>query len=330
MSLSPNQITIAITVYNRRQYIKQAIASAVNQNCRVQVMVVEDCGPDPDLEKFVKAEFGGAIQYIRNPLRRGLFGNWNACLELCRTEWISILHDDDYLAPCFIQAIIDLSNKGPGCSLYFGTVAVVDAHGNIEARPETRAVKGDWMHRDLNDVLYAPFFFPGHVFPVEAARHLGGFRESSFLAGDWEMWAKLIAAGGSAQTAQIVAFCRDHGGAEKGTNQVIRQGRLQAASLVQHKRVLALFPIPRRFDRRALLRTSPFSSRFLLRYACFLTPRLLHYNIGLFLLSKPPHFGYRLFQICARLGGSFFVRTASRFWNRTNAQPEQGEFQSLR
>jgi len=113
MCVAADQITIAITVYNRRQYLKQAIASALDQSRPVRVIVVEDCGPDKELEAWVKAEFGSRIDYVRNPTRRGLFGNWNVCLELCRTEWISILHDDDFLAPVFVEAIIGLGPGGP-------------------------------------------------------------------------------------------------------------------------------------------------------------------------------------------------------------------------
>ena len=70
MSVSAEQITIAVTVFNRRKYVKHAVASALNQTAPVRVMVVEDCGPDPGLQDFVRQEFGTRIQY-RNPRRRG-------------------------------------------------------------------------------------------------------------------------------------------------------------------------------------------------------------------------------------------------------------------
>ena len=49
--LSPKDTTIAITVYDRRVYIGEAIRSALAQRCqeRPQVIVVEDCGPDAGL-----------------------------------------------------------------------------------------------------------------------------------------------------------------------------------------------------------------------------------------------------------------------------------------
>ena len=46
MSISADQITIAVTVYNPRQYLVQAVERALNQTVPVKVMVGEDCGPD--------------------------------------------------------------------------------------------------------------------------------------------------------------------------------------------------------------------------------------------------------------------------------------------
>src|SRR5207237_4074220 len=101
MIVTPDDITIGITVFNRRKFLREAIASALDQKFPVRVIVLEDCGPDPGMQSFVEQEFGTRVEYIRNPRRRGLFDNWNACLEHCRTGWLSILHDDDMLTPAF-------------------------------------------------------------------------------------------------------------------------------------------------------------------------------------------------------------------------------------
>ena len=321
MSLLANQITIAVTVYNRRQFIKQAIASALNQSVPVRVVVVEDCGPDPTLASLVKNEFGPRIEYIRNPTRRGLFGNWNACLDVCATEWITILHDDDFLAPEFIEAMIELERESPGCALYLGRTLNVNERGEPTPEQDVRAVSGRWMKRDLMDILYVPFSFPGHLFRVSDARAVGGFRETSFMCGDWEMWAKLMAFGGAAQSSRVVAFNRSHAGWDRGSNQAARSGRHLPTTFAQHKRILALLAkrgAPK-FDRKGWQQRSPMSTRFLLRYAQTLSPRLLRYHVGLLLLSTAPHWRYALFQKMTRIGGAGFVKWASKMWCRMNS-----------
>lgn len=322
MNISPDQITIAVTVYSRRQYLKQAISSALNQTRPVRVFVVEDCGPDPEMEAFVRKEFGSGVQYFRNPKRRGLFGNWNACIDLCQTEWITILHDDDFLAPEFVEAMIELGTESPGCTLYSGRTLLVNERGETIPDPGSRPISGRWAKIELMDVLHGPSWFAGHLFRVADAKDVGGFRETSFMCGDWEMWAKLIAFGGAAKSSRVVAFNRNHDGWDRGSNQAFRSGRHLPTTTVQHKRILAMMRKggALKFDRRAWQQRAPMSTLFLFRYGQTLAPRVLVYHVRLLVLSKAPHWRYAVFQQVTRLLGPGFIKRASALWNRLQSR----------
>ncbi len=317
--LTADQITIAVTVYNRRQFLKQAIRSALDQAVPVRVIVVEDCGPDPALRDFVTGEFGSRVVYVRNPRRRGLFGNWNACLAACPTPWLSILHDDDYLAPGFIETMLDLHRQCPESGLYFGGTEMVSESGELLWEWCSPALPEQWRRVTLHDVkLATPFAFPGQVFRVEDAQAVGGFRETSQYCGDWEMWCKLVARFGGACTHVTVAFSRQHPGWERGTNRVVRSGKEYPLNYVQIKRAFHLLRqtgVAEKIDRIAYQKRRPIPTRFLLRHGVNLSPRLLSYHRRLLLLSPPPHLGYALFQMAARLFGIWFLRRASQVWN---------------
>ena len=135
MSISADQITIAVTVYDPRQYLVQAVERALNQTVPVKVMVVEDCGPDAGLREFVRAQFGERVGYHRNAQRQGLFDTWNACVELCSTHRLSILHDDVFLETDFIAIMLKLGGCHPGLGLYFGRALEVDEHERLLRRP---------------------------------------------------------------------------------------------------------------------------------------------------------------------------------------------------
>src|SRR6266516_5471875 len=195
MNLTADQITIAVTVYSRKQFLKQSISSALDQSVPVGVMVVEDCGPDGGVEAFVRQEYGSRIEYFRNPRRRGLFGNWNACMEYCRTPWLSICHDDGYLAQYFVEAMLKLHRQAPNVGLYFGRTTMVDEAGTVmpdyadpdfdHLSPLMGQMQVPWRPVELEQVLFVtPFPFPGQLFRVGYARALGGFRESSVYTGD--------------------------------------------------------------------------------------------------------------------------------------------------
>jgi glycosyltransferase involved in cell wall biosynthesis len=316
--ITPEQITIAVTVYSRRQYIKQAVASALQQTRPVRVMVVEDCGPDPALQDFVKREFGDGIEYIRNPQRRGLFGNWNACLDNCKTPWVSILHDDDYLAPNFVESMITLSERIPGCGLYFGAFHVVYETGERAPEWDKPPIAVPWRNVPLEELYVGtPFAFAGQLFRVDRARQLGNFRVTSQYAGDWEMWAKLTAYFGAAETQEHVAYTRGHRGFDRGSNVVRRSGRIPALTYVQRKRVLALLRqrgVALHIDRRRDQQWVPIASRDLLECGNSISPRLLRYNLALLKLSPSPTWGHALFKFSSSIFGPGFVKWASRLW----------------
>ncbi len=328
MSLEPDQITIAVTVYSRRQYVSQAVASALEQTVPVKVIVVEDCGPDATLQPFVEQQFGSRIGYLRNPRRRGLFGNWNACIEYCRTPWLSILHDDDYLTPVFVEAMLELYRQVPELGLYFGHTRVIDQSGQPLPALTCPPVPEPWKRIGLKDaVLLTPFPFPGQLFRVDQARAVGGFRETSQYCGDWEMWCKLMDRYGAVESPRTVAVQRQHRGWDRGTNRITRTGRQYPLSYVQHKRVLALLRqrderLP--FDRRLYQRVYPVPTRYLLRYGATLHRRMLIYHVRLLLLSTPPHRLYALFQLATRLLGWRFVRLASYLWRLRGPRESPG------
>lgn len=318
--VTPDQITIAVTVFSRRQYIHRAVSSALAQTQPVRVMVVEDCGPDPTLQDYVQAGFGDRIEYIRNPKRRGLFDNWNACLDYCRTPWLSILHDDDYLAPNCVESIIRLARQQPGCALYCGHFKVVDDQGNHRPELGARPVTAESERIALRDVYQAtPIAFAGTLFSVNAVRALGGFNPHSQFAGDWEMWSKLIAHYGAAATRDHVSYVLSHYGADRGSAVIDRSGRAHALNYVQRKRIVALLKQqgkPMSIDRRRDQASTPVSVGALLRFGADMSPRLLDYNLKLLAFSRSPNWQHAAGSVLLRALGEKGVRALSRVCNK--------------
>jgi glycosyltransferase involved in cell wall biosynthesis len=318
--MTPEDITIAITVYDRRAYIEQAVKAALNQTLPVRVMVVEDCGPDETLQPFVVSRFGPKLAYYRNPRRRGLFDNWNACIDLCETPWLCICHDDDFLAPNFVEAIMELAGKIPDQGLYYGQFNVFDEAGRM-IRRTVEPAPPRWEPMDLvAAALLCRIIFPTQMFRRDYVKALGGFRATSAFTGDWDMWIKLAARYGAARTSRVVANCRDHQSPGRGTTRVDRNGKFLALVNMQCKMNLALIRrqgLTVRFDRAAAQLASPVSARWLLNWAAGWSDRLLRYNVGLLLRSPsqgPLHF---FFKTCARLFGPGWVKSASALWTKS-------------
>ncbi len=317
MALRPEDITIAITVFSRRQFVHAAIRSALEQTVPVRVIIVENCSPDKQFRDFVLAEFGGQVGYFQNTHNRGMFDNWNACMEYARTPWLSILHDDDLLRPNFVETMLAFTRDVPGRALYYGRGANLTEVDQKIYPPEPVAWPGGWRDLDVLELAeYCFLMFPGQLFQIAAARELGGFRKASYFTGDWDMWFRLAVAHGAAQIATEVAVNRSHYGLDRGTSRVERMGWKWALDNAQRKRNLRLLrqarglDIP--FDRVKLLATQPVSSRVLLRFAPAFSRRILAYNTWLFTHSRPPNRAYAALQWLARLFGPGVFRLLAR------------------
>jgi hypothetical protein len=317
--VTPADITIAVTVFDRRQYIKEAIASALKQTRPVRVLVVEDCGPDAGLEKFVRDEFGSQIDYYRNPARRGLFGNWNSCIEQCATPYLCILHDDDFLAPRFIEAMIELEARFPGKGLYHGRCNLVDNAGKVVLSPPVPKTPALTTTDVAQAACQSPLSFPGEIMRVACVKELGGFLTTSFFTGDWDMWFRLTFRCGAAGTDEIVGSYRGHNMPGRGTVRVVRNGKVMALTMMQAKKNLGKL---RRsgtaisFNRASMLKHTRLSTRFLLENAHAYTPRLLAYNVGIHSRTRWAEPVHRAFQVGTYCFGPAFFRAASNIYNQ--------------
>lgn len=318
MGFNEHDVTIAVTVYNRREFVIEAVKSALAQSAPVRVSVVEDCGPDPGLKDFVLREFGSRVEYFRNAKTRGLFGNWNACIESCRTSFLSILHDDDLLRPNFVATMLELAKAAPRRAFYHGQAAVIDEQGRLVSRPSFSWESG-WREIDLLEMGDQDFIlmFPGNLFSLDVAKQIGGVRPNSYYTGDWDFWFRLAVEGGAAHTGTVVAEVRDHPNA-RASLRVDRVGWRWALENAQRKRNLAFLAhkkgIHAQFDRTKHLKGSPIPSRMLLRNAKSYSRRILRYNTWLFTHSKAPNYRYHLLQWAARLFGANVLRLVSRHY----------------
>jgi glycosyltransferase involved in cell wall biosynthesis len=316
--MQPNEITIAITVYDRREFISEAIQSALNQTVPVKVIVVEDCGPDLTLRSFIESQFGSRIRYVRNPKQRGLFGNWNACLEHCDTPWLSILHDDDFFRTTFVETMLKLHEAAPGCGLYFGNMRNIDTTGRT-VHLGTDVADGSWQRIDLRKLADSNLLgFAGHLMRAEHVRKLGGFRAASRYAGDWEMWFRLAAHFDGAQTGTEVAVMRVYNDRRKGTSKVSRTGENFLATIVQRKRNYAYLKrigLVQRVDVWELRKTTILTVKFMLWYGKDFSPHTLAYNAKLLLVMPPQSHLQRLLRIAIVCFGARFITLLSKGLN---------------
>ena len=109
------KLTIAIPTYKRGELLKETLESCLAQqtNYPFAIMVVDN-SPERgcDTEKLMQ-EYSythSNISYYKNSENIGMIGNWNKLFELSKTEFVTMLHDDDLLDENYVQKIYEVLN----------------------------------------------------------------------------------------------------------------------------------------------------------------------------------------------------------------------------
>jgi glycosyltransferase involved in cell wall biosynthesis len=126
-----NLITIAMPVYERKDFFREALDSALNQTVKCKIIVVDNCSSHDYFEKVCEEK---EVTYYRNQTNIGLYPNINRCFELSETEYVKILCDDDILSPLYVESFIKAKKSHHDIDIFFSDFALVSSKGKTEHR----------------------------------------------------------------------------------------------------------------------------------------------------------------------------------------------------
>jgi glycosyltransferase involved in cell wall biosynthesis len=206
--------SVMIPTYKRLTYLGRALQSVLDAgegDQRMQIEVVDNCTPGPDMEALVRSVGGGRVKFHRNARNLGMAANWNACARRATGHWVHILHDDDMVMPGFYPACARLIERYPTVSMVNGPAIVADARdraiGTTSVMAEEEGLVPDFARRMATTNHVSP---PSVVIPRRVYEELGGYREDLQFAPDWEMFFRVGAAGAVVTTALPHSVYRRH------------------------------------------------------------------------------------------------------------------------
>ena len=130
------KFTILIPTYNGSAYIEETLLSAINQTRKADAIIVSDdnstdntleiCSRYKDIVRIHKNENGPS----------GFVNGWNNAIRLVDDGYIAILHQDDLLAPTFLEEIEKAINLHPDVKHFFVPCNYIDSNGAIKREPD--------------------------------------------------------------------------------------------------------------------------------------------------------------------------------------------------
>ena len=187
MSNNKPLVSVLMTVYNRQEYIADAIQSVLDSSCTDwELVIVDDGSVDQSYEIAQRiAANNTKIRLFRNETNLGQFANRDRAASLAKGKYIKYLDSDDLIYPHGLQVMVDAMEKFPEAA--FGMPGLPNGE-------EPYPVKHDGyegVRKHFLDGNYFAFGPSALIFKKESFDAIGGFGDNPYVGSDTEIMIRL-------------------------------------------------------------------------------------------------------------------------------------------
>ncbi len=123
-------ITFAIPYYDNLEFLRLAVDSVHRQTIsNWRLIVCDDSTQGEPVNELIRSYDDHRSVYYKNNRNLGIAGNWNRCLELASTEYVTLLHADDELKPHYGEVMTTVAKEEPGHAAYYCNASIIDKEG---------------------------------------------------------------------------------------------------------------------------------------------------------------------------------------------------------
>ena len=117
-------ISICIPAYRRVEFLKRLLDSICAQTYQKFEVVLTDDSPGTEVQELVEGHpLKPKMRYFRNALSLGTPENWNESIRKASSDWIKIMHDDDWFSgPESLKAFADVASSGQNRFYFSGYI----------------------------------------------------------------------------------------------------------------------------------------------------------------------------------------------------------------
>lgn len=208
-------VSVVIPTYNRVEYCRAAVRSAIAQTYRpVEVVVVDDGSTDETPEVFASAR--DPVVYVRQANSERAAARNRGVAE-AKGDYVAFLDSDDFWEPRHIERSVELLAAHPRAALAFGRAVYTTERGTPVREAPSPDLKRGLVESSASIAAISRDFIPFPLSSVVARREIlleKRFNEDGLLqrSEDWELWAHIAARHPVVATGYPSTFLRMHEG----------------------------------------------------------------------------------------------------------------------
>jgi glycosyltransferase involved in cell wall biosynthesis len=209
------RVDVYVPTYNRARYLRVCIESILEQTFTDFRLIVSDNASTDETPEVVAAFDDPRVEYVRRPENLGLFGNFSACINEARAEYVLMFADDELLYPEHLERTVRVLDAQPNAGMVHTAFDIIGPEGEV-VFPAT-----NWTGVDGDRTEPGEEFIRGALASwtqVSAATVLlrreaipeRGYREDDFPPTDFAMWMRLALSWDIAFLSDTLAGYRIH------------------------------------------------------------------------------------------------------------------------
>ncbi len=183
-------VSVIIPTYNRAQWLRRAMTSALEQTCRnFEIIVIDDGSTDNTIE-LVANMASTAVRYIGHDTNRGAAASRNTGISAARGEFIAFLDDDDEWLPSKLEKQLHkFSVSGAAVGVVYAGSSIVSARSGKTIHSFTSRHSRE--HTDVDFLRTVTFSTSVPLIRKSCFDEVGLFDETLPGAQDKDMWIRL-------------------------------------------------------------------------------------------------------------------------------------------
>jgi glycosyltransferase involved in cell wall biosynthesis len=211
------KISLIVTVYNREEYLAQALQSAIDQSFEDFELIVWDDG-STDRTLAIAQEFAKRDRRVKVLSgRQGYPRVLGMAHQLAQGEYIGWLDSDDFLAPNALAATAAVLDASPPVGMVYTNYVDVNAAGKVMGLGQRCGIPYS-KERLLVDFMVFHF----RLFRRSVYQQVGGLDSTKHSSPDYDFCLKVSEVAVIEHLAEPLYYYRHHAGSISQTQRVIQ------------------------------------------------------------------------------------------------------------
>lgn len=220
------KLSVVVPCYNHLKYLPQRMMSIEDQHLvDCELILLDDASTDGSREWLASYADAAGARFVPNEANSGSpFVQWNKGVALAGGDYVWLAESDDEAMPNFARELLGILDSDDDVVVAYAQSAIIDEHGAVLGSADRYSSLIDRDHwqadfvadgkKERSQYMAVTCTMPNAsavIFRRNAFLDVGGADESLRIAGDWDLWYRILGVGKVGFVAKPLNRFRTHG-----------------------------------------------------------------------------------------------------------------------